>query len=104
MEEQQPTPNLDEEVYALALENPDASLENPLRGGTTYLLRKLRPRRGETDAFEPHAWAFLDEQQGAIVHESAPGTFTVEYYNAAELEEAWERAEQAHEEDVEAAQ
>ena len=89
-------------TYALALARADASFDPPT-GGTVYLVRDVRPRRGAADRMADADWDFLEGTVGAIVqaavaHEVAaagedfPPPARVEYFTSvAALEQAWAR-------------
>ena len=93
---------VDDLTYALALARADASFDPP-GGGTAYLVRDVRPRRGAADRLADADWDFLEGTVGAIVQaavaheaaaggEDAPPPARVEYFTSvAALEQAWER-------------
>lgn len=96
-------PALDETMAGVVFENCAESLDNPLRGGTTYLARAIRPGQGHAPLLDSDDWAFLADKVGCIVHEAPDGQATITYFtDHSALEEAWERVEEQHHEDVEA--
>jgi hypothetical protein len=57
---------VDDLTYALALERADASFDPPV-GGTAYLVRDVRRRRGAADRLVDADWDVLEGPVGAIV-------------------------------------
>ena len=95
--------NRDQAMIGVVLESFDASLDKPLRGGTIYYSRNIRPGKGHADFLEPADWEFIADRVGAIVHDTGTGEETIQYFTSlSDLEEAWERVEELHEADVEA--
>jgi hypothetical protein len=84
-------------LAGIAREQGQASLENPHRGGTVYLVQHPRLTGDHQEVLSPQDWDELHLAVGAIVQVGPDEVVTYRLYrDDADLQADWQREEEHH--------